>query len=292
MTAIVSDPVVTDRVDALGEPSIRLSHVDVEFLVPGTDEINHAVSDFTLEVRRGEFVVLVGRSGCGKTTVLNLLAGLVQKTRGEIEVMGLGPVAARSHIAYMFARDALLPWRTARRNVEFALELRRPEIKRKERRRRAGEALDSLGLQRAHQLWPWQLSQGMRQRVALARTWVIEPDVVLMDEPFAALDAQTRIGAQQIFLETWSHNRKTVIFVTHDLEEAILLGDRVIVMHSGRMVDDVPIDVPRPRNPLELVELPIYRPLHHRLVHALTTGTAAHPADAESHPEALDKETA
>jgi NitT/TauT family transport system ATP-binding protein len=274
-----------------GAFSITLSHVDVDFPVPGTGEVNRAVADFSLDVRRGEFVVLVGRSGCGKTTILNLLAGLVERTRGEIEVIGKPPVEARRHIAYMFARDALLPWRSAKRNVEFALELRRPEIKRKERRRRAGAALDSLGLQRAHRLWPWQLSQGMRQRVALARTWVIEPDVVLMDEPFAALDAQTRIDAQQIFLETWSHNRKTVVFVTHDLEEAILLGDRVIVMHSGRMIDNVPIDLPRPRNGLELVEEPSYRPLHHRLVHALTTGLVADGTRSAQDPEPPGKES-
>jgi NitT/TauT family transport system ATP-binding protein len=271
--------------------SIRLSHVDVDFVVPGTEELNRAVADFSLDVHRGEFVVLVGRSGCGKTTVLNLLAGLVQGTRGETEVMGMAPVEARSHIAYMFARDALLPWRTARRNVEFALELRRPEIRRSERRRRAAEALNSLGLERAHRLWPWQLSQGMRQRVALARTWVVEPDVVLMDEPFAALDAQTRVDAQQIFLETWSHNRKTVVFVTHDLDEAILLGDRVIVMHSGRIIDNVAIDLPRPRNAHELVEMPTYRPLHHRLVHALTTGNTAFEADSLPQPVAPQKET-
>ena len=280
MTVTPSVPASPDAI--VPEIPIRLREVDVDFVVPGSDgEINRAVADFSIDVRRGEFVVLVGRSGCGKTTILNLLAGLVQKTRGEAEVMGKTPIDARPHIAYMFARDALLPWRTARRNVEFAIELRRPELKREERRRRAGELLDSLGLQRAHKLWPWQLSQGMRQRVALARTWAIEPDVVLMDEPFAALDAQTRIDAQQIFLETWSRDRKTVVFVTHDLDEAILLGDRVIVMFAGRAVDEVPIDLERPRDPLRLVEEPSYRPLHHRLVHALTTGT---PAPSEPEP--------
>lgn len=278
----VAPSVTSSTVTAIPEVPIHLSRVDVEFVVPGTDdEINRAVADFSIDVQRGEFVVLVGRSGCGKTTILNLLAGLVANTRGEIEVMGKTPIDARPHIAYMFARDALLPWRTARRNVEFALELRRPNLKREERRRRAGELLDSLGLQRAHKLWPWQLSQGMRQRVALARTWAIEPDVVLMDEPFAALDAQTRIDAQQIFLDTWSRDRKTVVFVTHDLDEAILLGDRVIVMYAGRAVDEVPIDLPRPRDPLRLVEEPSYRRLHQRLVHALTTGTRA-----SSEPEA------
>ncbi len=278
MTPEHSGPFRDDVASPAGTPPLHFAGIDVEFAVPGEEnEVNRAVADFNLDVQKGEFVVLVGRSGCGKTTVLNLVAGLVQPARGDITVMGQSPIEAREHIAYMFARDALLPWRTARRNVEFALELRRPDIKRKERRRRAGELLDSLGLEKAHNLWPWQLSQGMRQRVALARTWAVEPDIVLMDEPFAALDAQTRVDAQQLFLETWARSRKTVMFVTHDLDEAILLGDRVIVMHGGRAVDEVGVDLPRPRDALHLIEEPGYRSLHNRLVHALTTGAPLTP---------------
>jgi NitT/TauT family transport system ATP-binding protein len=186
--------------------------------------------------------------------------------------MGKSPIAARPHIAYMFARDALLPWRTASRNVEFALELRRPDLGRRERRERAHALLDSLGLGRAKNLYPWQLSQGMRQRVALARTWVIEPDVLLMDEPFAALDAQTRADVQQMFLEMWSRDRRTVVFVTHDLGEAILLGDRVIVLADGRRVDEVEVEIPRPRDALTIVEQASYRHLHRRLVAGLSAG--------------------
>ncbi|MHB8692092.1 MAG: ABC transporter ATP-binding protein [Solirubrobacteraceae bacterium] len=233
------------------------------------------MDNFNLNVSPGELLVLVGRSGCGKTTVLNLVAGLVSPTRGEVTVMGKTPAGGLKHVAYMFARDALLPWRTASGNIEFALELRRPEMKRRERRQRARELLETLGVAHAHNLWPWQLSQGMRQRVALARTWAIEPDVLLMDEPFAALDAQTRIDVHRTFLEIWSQNRKTVLFVTHDLNEAILLADRVLVMHSGCVADVVMIDLPRPRDPLTLVEEPSYRLLHHRLVQALTTGQPA-----------------
>jgi NitT/TauT family transport system ATP-binding protein len=271
----------SDPAAGAGEVPVRLADVNVEFPVSGGEagETFFAVNGVSLAIRRGEILVLVGKSGCGKTTVLNVVAGLVKATGGVVEVMGKSPVEGRQHVAYMFARDALLPWRTAARNIEFALELRRPEIGRRERHEKARELLEMLGVGRAAKLFPWQLSQGMRQRVALARTWAIEPDVLLMDEPFAALDAQTRIEAQQMFLDTWSRNRKTAMFVTHDLDEAILLGDRVIVMHSGKAVDEVRIDTPRPRDPLRITEEPSYRGLHHRLVTALTTGVAAPAPD-------------
>ena len=150
----------------------------------------------------------------------------------------------------MFARDALLPWRTAVRNVEYGLELRQPKLTRSERRERALKLLSNLGVDgNAAKRYPWQLSQGMRQRVALARTWALAPELLLMDEPFAALDAQTRADAQEQFLDIWAQSNKTVIFVTHDLSEAILLGDRVIAMDQGRLVAEAEVDIPRPRNP-------------------------------------------
>jgi NitT/TauT family transport system ATP-binding protein len=264
--------------------TVRLRDVEVEFPVPGSDTETHkAVTNFNLDIRRGELVVLIGRSGCGKTTVLNLVSGLYKPTRGEVAVLGKTPEEGLKHVGYMFARDALLPWRTASQNIEFALELRRPDIGRKERKERARQWLETLGVGRAVKLWPWQLSQGMRQRVALARTWAIDPDVLLMDEPFAALDAQTRIDVHETFLETWSQNRKTVMFVTHDLNEAILLADRVVCMYAGRTVDIVPIDLPRPRDPLTLVEEPHFRDLHQRLVYALTHGERA-PQAIEAPP--------
>lgn len=259
--------------------------VDLNMAFPSSDakeEAFFALRDVSLEIRRGELLVLVGRSGCGKTTVLNLLAGLIDQTSGGVMVMGTTPIAARSHVAYMFARDALLPWRTATKNIEFALELRRPEMRRRERRERAHDLLEMLDVGRARNLYTWQLSQGMRQRVALARTWAIDPDVLLMDEPFAALDAQTRTDVQQTFLEIWSSNRKTVVFVTHDLGEAIVLGDRVIVLAEGRIVDEVAIDIPRPRNALTLVEEPAYRRLHRRLVAAVTGSTHDTDGDTEN----------
>jgi NitT/TauT family transport system ATP-binding protein len=284
MTVVLSAPETADSGDERGKgaaPVVVLEGVDVRF--PPADQSGEsflAVDGVDLAIRPGELLVLVGKSGCGKTTVLNLVAGLVRATGGTAEVMGKPPVDARNHIAYMFARDALLPWRTARRNVEFALELRRPDIRRRERRERAEALLELLGVGHAAKRYPWQLSQGMRQRVALARTWVIEPDLLLMDEPFAALDAQTRADAQRLFLETWSERQRAAMFVTHDLDEALLLGDRVIVMHAGRVVDELVVDIPRPRDPLTITEQPSYRALHHRMVTALTTGGPA--ADEEA----------
>lgn len=220
--------------------------------------------NFSLDVRRGEFLVIVGRSGCGKTTVLNLLAGLLDATAGAVEVMGKPPRAARQHLGYMFARDALVPSRTALGNVEIGLEVR--GLPRDERRRRAGELMEKLGLAGAEARYPWQLSQGMRQRVALARTWALNPDLILMDEPFAALDAQTRESARAQFLELWERTRSSVIFVTHDLTEALLLGDRLIIMApGGRIVEDLRLPFAHPRNPRELPFTDEFRGLERKL---------------------------
>jgi NitT/TauT family transport system ATP-binding protein len=211
-----------------------------------------ALEKVNLDILAGQFVALVGASGCGKTTLLNMLAGLVKPTEGEISIAGQPPKLGNLEIGYMFARDALLPWRSARKNVELPLETRGWDAKR--RRERSDEMLQLVGLKGRETQYRLQLSQGMRQRVALARTLAADPSILLMDEPFAALDARTKLTLQAEFLRIWeshqgSETRKTVIFVTHDLQEAVLLADRVIVMlpHPGRIADDRVIDLPRPR---------------------------------------------
>ncbi|MFD1810674.1 ABC transporter ATP-binding protein [Rhodococcus gannanensis] len=239
-----TSPVTTSRA------AIRLQSVGVDFPDPagGTRTV---LSDIDLEIPAGQFTALVGRSGCGKTTLLNMVAGLVEPTRGTVEVVGQPPREARGHLGFMLARDALLPWRSARRNVEYGLELR--GIPRSERRQRARQWLDAVHLSDAENLWPWQLSQGMRQRVALARTWALDPAVLLMDEPFAALDAQTRLSVQNEFLRLWQSDRdRSVLFVTHDLGEAIALADRIILMGNGHILEDIEVGIDRPRD-LELV---------------------------------------
>jgi NitT/TauT family transport system ATP-binding protein len=222
------------------------------------------LSGVDLTIPAGEFTALVGRSGCGKTTLLNMVAGLVEPSAGSVTVVGKTPRAARSHLGFMLARDVLLPWRTAQRNVEYGLELR--GVARNKRRAIAERWLEAVHLGESAHLWPWQLSQGMRQRVALARTWALDPDVLLMDEPFAALDANTRQSVQQEFLQMWQREEhRTVLFVTHDLGEAIALADRIVLMGQGRVLDDVRVDIDRPRDLSTIAGDQRYRQLYDRL---------------------------
>jgi NitT/TauT family transport system ATP-binding protein len=222
--------------DSMAEPVVTVRGLSVTFAQ--SDGTRHEVlRGLDLDVPRGQFVALVGRSGGGKTTILNVLTGLISPTAGSAEILGRNPTEARSAIGFVPARDALLPWRTALRNVEYGMELR--GIDRQERRRRARHYLELVGLAGAADRWPWQLSQGMRQRVALVRAWAVEPDLLLMDEPFAALDADTRQSVRAKFralLDDGAH--RSVIFVTHDLDEAVLLADRVIVLSGGRFAAD------------------------------------------------------
>lgn len=251
-----------------------------------------ALQDVNVDIQAGQFVALVGASGCGKTTMLNMLAGLVEPTHGEVRLDGRPPQLPNMDIGYMFARDALLPWRTARKNVELPLETR--GWGRKERRERAEEMLELVGLKGRESQYRLQLSQGMRQRVALARTLAPDPSLLLMDEPFAALDARTKLTLQAEFLRIWEHNqtgdrRKTVIFVTHDLQEAVLLADRVIVMlpHPGRIAEDRVIDLPRPRAELlgELQFTKEFQDITHGLFERLEGAIGDRGADAAKQGE-------
>lgn len=211
------------------------------------DRVVRALWDLDLEAAPGEFVGLVGPSGCGKTTVLSFVAGMVSPREGSVLINGHPPQSRSGETAYMLARDALLPWKTARQNVELGLKVRGAD--RRLRRKVADEWLEKVGLGDFKEAAIRQLSQGMRQRVAIARTLALRPLCILMDEPFAALDAQTRALVQAEFLDLWERQRPTVIFVTHDLDEAILLSDRVVLMshRPGRVVCDTHIDIPRPR---------------------------------------------
>lgn len=231
---------------------IRFDGVTHRFSSGGREHV--ALSAIDLRIPSGQFVALVGASGCGKTTLLNMIAGLVRASTGDVLLNGHAPTCPDADIGYMFARDALLPWRTARRNVELPLEAR--GVRSSARRARAEEMLTMVGLAERQQYFPLQLSQGMRQRVALARTLAPGPQILLMDEPFAALDARTKLDMQAEFLRIWEgdlladgRTAKTVVFVTHDLQEAAMLADRVIVMlpSPGRIAADRMIDLPRPR---------------------------------------------
>ena len=249
--------------------SVKLSFENVtQYFLTRTGPVQ-AVRDVTLSVPAGQFVALVGPSGCGKTTLLNMCAGLLTPTRGSVRI-GDKPVSQPTPgISYMLARDALLPWRNARRNVEFSLEQR--GMRRAERKETALTWLRRVGLQGFEAAHMEELSQGMRQRVALARTLAPSPDCLLMDEPFAAGDAQTRVLLQREFLDLWESTGATSLLVTHDVEEAILLSDRVIVFspRPASIVDDILLSFPRPRLLSELRFVEEFRTMYHRVMASL-----------------------
>jgi NitT/TauT family transport system ATP-binding protein len=199
-----------------------------------------ALEGLDLQVRRGEFTCLVGASGCGKTTLLNLVAGLDKPTTGDIQTSGL-------RTAFMFQEAALFPWLTAAANVELALRMR--GVGRSERRRRAAELLELVRLGGFGERRPHELSGGMRQRVALARSLAQDAELLLMDEPFGALDAMTRDILHDELERVWQATGLTVLFVTHNVREAVRLGDRVVLLTSrpGRIAAEFPVDIPRPR---------------------------------------------
>jgi len=226
-------------------PRIRLEHISVAFTSRrGTVE---ALSDVNLSVRPGEFVCLVGPSGCGKSTLLNVIAGLTPVDLGRAYHDGAAITGAGPNRAVIFQEAALFPWLSAVQNVEFALKRIR---NRGERRARALDYLKMVHLSRFADAHPHELSGGMRQRVAIARALALEPDVLLMDEPFAALDAQTRDLLIDEVQQIWMETGKTIIFVTHNVMEAVALGDRVICMGTrpGRIKLELAINLPRPRS--------------------------------------------
>lgn len=210
-----------------------------------------AIKDITFSVRRSEFLCILGPSGCGKTTMLNVLAGLLTPTKGEIRIDGRDGASAMSDRGVVFQDfSQLFPWRTARKNVEFGLEMR--GMGRNERKKRADETLKLVGLDKFADVYPHQLSGGMQQRVAIARSLAYDPQVLLMDEPFAALDAMTREDMQTLLTDVWQRTRKTVIYITHNVSEAVFLSDRVLILnaHPGTVKAELMVDIPRPRDPL------------------------------------------
>jgi NitT/TauT family transport system ATP-binding protein len=216
-----------------------------------------ALYEFGLEVREGEFVCLLGPSGCGKTTVLRIVAGLEAKSEGSVTVEGKEVREAGPDRGMVFQEFALFPWRTVRKNIEFGLEVRHvPELERADVSKKLIELVGLKGFEDAH---PRELSGGMKQRVAIARALANDPGVLLMDEPFGSLDAQTRNLMQKELLRIWSARRKTVLFVTHSVEEAVYLADRIVVMTARpgkvREMIDVPLKRPRDRTSREFITI-------------------------------------
>jgi NitT/TauT family transport system ATP-binding protein len=242
-----------------GPIDIRVRGLDVDF-----GQGRNVLSGVDIDVGQGEFVALIGASGCGKTTLLNVIAGLVPAAKGTVTVRDRAPAAGRGDICYVLARDALLPWRTVQGNVEYGLEL--SGVGREERTRRAAVYVEKVGLGPSRNFYPSKLSQGMRQRVSLARAFAVGRSTYLMDEPFSALDSQTKLVLHDQLLSLWESSGATVVFVTHDIGEAITLADRVLVMsrRGVGVVDEIKIDLPRPRSAEALQADSHYHDLYRR----------------------------
>ncbi len=241
---------------------IEMSEVSVRFDTP--DGAVHAVESVTEHVPDGSFVSVVGPSGCGKSTLLAVISGLQRPSSGEVAIGGKTVTGPDPSIGVVFQEDSTLPWRTVEDNVRFAMQCN--GVDKREQRRRAREAIELVGLGGFENAYPTTLSGGMRQRVALARTLAVEPEVVLMDEPFAALDQQTRIFLGAEVRRIWERTGQTVVFVTHDLSEAILLSQQVWVMsyRPGRILEVVEVDLPAQRDPA-IVSSHEFNELHNRI---------------------------
>jgi NitT/TauT family transport system ATP-binding protein len=240
-------------------PHIEIAKVGYEYAGAAAGTVA-ALRDVTFDVGTSEFFCLVGRSGCGKTTLLNLVAGFLRPTAGEIRIDGrtvTGKGVDRGVVFQDFAQ--LFPWRTAQRNVEFGLEMK--GVGAAERVETARRFLRLVDLERFAGAYPHELSGGMQQRVAIARALAYNPSVLLMDEPFAALDALTRDEMQRLLVDVWAQTKKTVLYVTHNVAEAVYLADRVIVLspHPGTVVAEVRVTLPRPRDPLSVAFLEFQR---------------------------------
>lgn len=218
----------------------------------GRTTVVEALKDINLTVQENEFVSIIGPSGCGKSTLLMIVAGLYEMTGGRVLLDGRPVQGPGLDRGVVFQEFALFPWMTVRDNVCFGLEMK--GVPPEERRAVADRYLHLVGLAGFETTYPHRLSGGMKQRVAVARALASDPDLLLMDEPFGALDAQTRANLQQMLVDVWSKTRKTVLFVTHSLREALLLSDRIIVMSSrpGRIISEEVVDLPRPRDPLSI----------------------------------------
>jgi NitT/TauT family transport system ATP-binding protein len=252
-----------------GVPALALDNITCRFAARDGGEAYTAVADASLVVAKGEFVSVVGPTGCGKSTLLNVAAGLLEPSQGRVSVFGEPLIAAAGvnrRAGYMFQADALMPWRTGIDNVIAGLEFR--GVPRTEALQRGEAWLQRVGLGGFGDRYPHQMSGGMRKRLALAQTLILSPDILLMDEPFSALDVQTRQLMENELLALWAEDRKSVLFITHDLEEAIALSDRVVVLSAGpatRPIGDFKVDLERPRDVSEIRMTPAFLALHREI---------------------------
>ncbi len=262
--------------------AVALRDVVVAFRLAGGDRFT-AVERATLTVADGEFVAIVGPTGCGKSTLLNIAAGLLPPAAGEVEIFGAPLAALNRQAGYLFQADALFPWKTAAENVAIGLET--AGTPRSKARPLAQEWLARVGLGAFGDRYPHMLSGGQRKRVGLAQVLIRDPKILLMDEPFGPLDAQTRQIMGNLLLELWSADRKAVLFVTHDLEEAIALSDRVVIMSAGpasRIIGDWKVPLKRPRDIGEVKLDAAFNDLHREIWHKLKAEVVKGYAQAEA----------
>jgi NitT/TauT family transport system ATP-binding protein len=251
--------------------AVDLDRITVDFRL-AEGRTFQAVARADLKVGAREFVAIIGPTGCGKSTLLNAGAGLLQPSAGSVRVFGTPLRGLNRQAGYLFQQDALMPWKTALENVSIGLEV--SGIPSSEARKRARSWLGRVGLAAFGERYPHMLSGGQQKRVALAQVLIRDPKIILMDEPFGPLDAQTRLIMGGLLLKLWSDDRKAVMFVTHDLEEAIALADRVVVMSAGpsaRIIGDIPIPLERPRDIAEIRLEPRFQQLHRDIWHMLKT---------------------
>ncbi|HEY0525163.1 MAG TPA: ABC transporter ATP-binding protein [Stellaceae bacterium] len=264
-----SSPVSLRPAPATATARIEVDAVEKSFGAGGRRLV--AVDRVSFAIRGGEFVALLGPSGCGKSTILNMVAGLIPRTGGDIRIAGasVAPGAVNPKIGYVFQRDTCFPWRTVADNIGYGLEL--AGVAREERRRRVAEAVTLAGLGGFEDAFPLTLSGGMRQRVGLMRTLITRPEILLMDEPFGALDTHTKLDMHRILLDIWERERQTVLFVTHDLGEALTLADRIILLSArpGRLKEDIRVPFARPRDAVSLRETPEYADAFSHIWHSL-----------------------
>jgi NitT/TauT family transport system ATP-binding protein len=249
----------------IGAPSVSLAEVTIAFRLAAGATYT-AVKDASLAVGESEFVAIVGPTGCGKSTLLNVAAGLLAPSAGQVEVFGALLAGLNRDAGYLFQSDALFPWKTAIENVAIGLEI--GGTPRAEARARAQRWMARVGLAGFGARYPHMLSGGQRKRVGLAQVLIRDPRILLMDEPFGPLDAQTRQIMGNLLLDLWSADRKAVLFVTHDLEEAIALSDRVVIMSAGpaaRIIGDWKVPLPRPRDIAEVKLAKAFQDLHREI---------------------------
>ena len=244
----------------------KISIRDVSFDYVDKKSSFEALKKIRLDIRDGEFLCILGSSGCGKSTLLSLLSGLNRAKEGEILLDGKAVRGPGPDRAVVFQQYSLFPWLTARGNVMFAIRQSGRKYTRKERTKKAEEYLRSVELLAARDKYPGQLSGGMKQRVAVARALALESDVLLLDEPFAAIDPKLRLELQEMVSGLCATRKKTVVFVTHDIDEAILLADRIIVMEPGRIRTEMEVSLPHPRKRDDLIGTAAYEELHRKLI--------------------------